>query len=117
MPDGGVTAANGSMLCVAMRRRRSTAGIQLLSALYEDAILRGCTHITGAMRPQAAVLVERTGGGAVGPEFDHPVERVPVVPVVTPLAGDVAPYVARLRRRLGLDHASEGEVRAAVAHA
>ncbi|MEM9200254.1 MAG: GNAT family N-acyltransferase [Actinomycetota bacterium] len=102
LPAGSV-ASNGSMFCVDAARRRSSAGAQLLGALGMGAIEAGATHLVGALRPQAVSLVERTGGYAVGPEFHHPVEQVPVVPMICRLVDDVSPYIADLRAAVAVD--------------
>lgn len=86
LPDEGRTSVNGSMLCVAMGRRRSSAGLSLVAEVYAQGLRIGATHAFAAMRPQAVPLVAATGGVAVADEFVHPIEQVPVVPMVTELA-------------------------------
>lgn len=45
LPDGGRTASNGSMLCVARSHRRTTIGLAMVRAVCTWSIEQGLTHI------------------------------------------------------------------------
>ncbi|MEM8705024.1 MAG: GNAT family N-acyltransferase [Actinomycetota bacterium] len=99
LPQGGRTSVGASMLCVAMGRRRSSAAYQLVAQVYAETVRVGATHVFAAMRPHAVRLVIATGGYAVAEEFMHPVEQVPVVPMIADVAGSESAFLDRIRAR------------------
>ncbi len=79
-PDGAVVGY-GSMLCVAASHRRGTLGLRLVNAAMAVQRKRGTTHGVAPIRPEAEPIFRRLGWFRVAEPFDHPIERVPVVPM------------------------------------
>ncbi len=79
-PDGAVVGF-GSMLCVAPSHRRGTLGLSLVNAAMATQRKHGSTHGVAPIRPEAEPIFRRLGWFRVADPFDHPIERVPVVPM------------------------------------
>jgi GNAT superfamily N-acetyltransferase len=79
-PDGAVVGY-GSMLCVAPTHRRGTLGLRLVNAAMANQRKQGSTHGVAPIRPEAEPIFRRLGWFRVDEPFDHPIERVPVVPM------------------------------------
>lgn len=77
----------GSMLCV----RSDSRGSQLASMLVRSAITisrwRDMRYLCAAVRPKTVPFFQRLGWEVVASQFDHPVELVPVTPMVLDLRG------------------------------
>ncbi len=84
VPDARI--ASGSMLCTIPGRRSGMVGLQLLDAAMELAVVHGGSHAVAPIRPEAERLFGRLGWSRFGQTFDHPVERVPVVPMLVDFA-------------------------------
>lgn len=98
LPADARTACSLGMFCVEPCHRGVRMGMALVKMLYYWALANGCTHVMGPVRPEAAPLFERTGGHIVGEPFDHPVERVPVVPMVRELQCDEDAFIGLVVR-------------------
>lgn len=85
LPDRGRTAASGSMLCVDPQHRDGALGISMVQMIMYWMRTRGVTHGCAPVRPEATPILSRMGWSQVGDEFEHPVEGVPVVPMIVDL--------------------------------
>lgn len=83
--DEARTAA-GSMLCVRPDYRRSRLGTTLTRSIMQVSRRRSMRYLCVAARPISVPFLRRLGWEAVAPQFDHPVELVPVIPMVVDLA-------------------------------
>lgn len=81
--------ASGSMLCVRPDYRRSRLGTTLTRSIMELSRRQSMRYLCVAARPISVPFLRRLGWEAVAPEFDHPVELVPVIPMVVDLATTV----------------------------
>ncbi len=97
LPDAGETAVSYSMLCVDPAHRSVQLAMGLLRMGFYWGIFHGAEHFIAPVRPEAAPLVTRLGARAVADTFDHPVEGVPVVPMVIDV-GDEDPFLATVRK-------------------
>ncbi len=91
--------ASGSMLCVRPDYRRSRLGTTLTRSIMEVSRRQQMQYLCVAARPISVPFLQRLGWEAVAPEFDHPVELVPVVPMLVDLTADLV--IDDPRRPLG----------------
>ncbi len=76
-----LTAA-GSMLCTTPAHRNSGVGLELIAVLMAHAVQNGARYGIAAVRPDAAPVIQRMGMEPIAPTFTHPVEQVPVLPML-----------------------------------
>lgn len=85
LPEAGRTTASGSMFCLRPEYRHTLlASLLARSAMYVG-LRMGATHICASVRPMIVRFFLRLGWVEVASEFDHPVELVPVVPMIVDL--------------------------------
>lgn len=92
MPFVGSEAAgtaSGSMLCVRPDFRRFRLGTTLTRSIMHVSRRRSMRYLCVAARPISVPFLERLGWEAVAPQFDHPVELVPVIPMMVDLTTTV----------------------------
>ena len=85
---GGARVGSGSMLCVAPEFRRTTVARSLVKEGMNFQRSNGADHVVAPVRPQAVPLFRRLGWYQIGPDYNHPVELVPIVPMAVTLAGE-----------------------------
>lgn len=90
--------ASGSMLCVHPHYRRSRLGTTLTRSIMEVSRRHSMRYLCVAARPVSVPFLQRLGFQAVAPQFDHPVELVPVTPMVVDLT---VATIGEPDRRLG----------------
>jgi hypothetical protein len=91
---------SGSLLCVEPTHRSGTLGLRLVDWVMRQFFEEGVTHGLAAVRPEAAPIFRRLTWYRVGERFDHPVERVPVLPMGVTFADRFAPANAPLPKAL-----------------
>jgi N-acyl-L-homoserine lactone synthetase len=80
-PDGPTTAL-GSMLCVEPEARgRHDIGHRVIEFAVAHGLRPEITAICSAVRPGLVPFLTRLGWQVLEPEFLHPTERIPVVPM------------------------------------
>ncbi len=89
LPDQGRTASCGSMLWVGPEHRRSRLATILTRSIVALSAISGMSHFCVAAHPQVAAFLTKEGWEIVADEFFHPVEQVPVVPLIIDLADRV----------------------------
>ncbi len=88
--------ASGSMLCVRPDYRRSKLGTTLTRSIMQISRRQSMRYLCVAARPISVPFLLRLGWQAVAPEFDHPVELVPVIPMIVDLTTVTEPDHDRL---------------------
>ena len=82
--------ACGSMLCVRPEYRGSRLGTSLTRSIMVVGRRQSMRYLCVAARPISVPFLRRLGFVAVAPQFDHPIELVPVIPMVVDLTMTIA---------------------------
>ncbi len=85
LPAANSPASYGSMLWVDVTQRTLRAGSNLVKIACKISELDHMEHLCAATRPKAAKFLSRLGFKQVAETFIHPIEMVPVVPMIRPL--------------------------------
>lgn len=86
LPDDGAKSASGSMLWVHREQRRSRLAAIIQRSVVALSASNGMSHLCVAAHPSLREFLVGEGWEVVADEFLHPVEMVPVVPLIIDLA-------------------------------
>lgn len=89
LPDEGRTTSCGSFLWVSRTHRRSRLATILIRSTVALSAVAGMSHYCAAARPEVAAFLEPEGWRIAANEFFHPIERVPVVPLIFDLSNRI----------------------------
>lgn len=85
VPGYELATACGSMLCIRPDFRRSRLASMLVRSAMYLSQERSMRYLCAAVRPRTVPFFTRLGWTTVAPQFDHPVEMVPVTPMIVDL--------------------------------
>ncbi len=85
IPGRSTKTACGSMLCIRSDYRRSRLASMLVRSGMFLSRERSMSYLCAAVRPRTVPFFNRHGWEQVAPQFDHPVELVPVTPMIIDL--------------------------------
>ena len=86
LPDGGRKSATGGLLTLDPAYRSTSVGSMLVRTMIFTTALGGMDRLCGSARPVLTDHFSKLGFRVIAEQFDHPVERVPVVPVIADIA-------------------------------